>query len=755
MQVVLFLLLVTVLQATSFDVKLDLLFSSTTGKTLSFPTTLMSSSVGPNSSSSSTLLAGASSSSSVAPGQNEVSRGPIGTPNKNSRVPYNKVCQIAGKKNATVEELRACIESGWSAHDIDDTVTNNWGGGKSALHYAAWKGSLENLKYLLEDVGCDINAYSKGQYSYGKTAIFFAATQSRVDVIEYLIENFPALKVNIINNKGQSPLSICSSHDMSGRVLQKIQQLSTNDEEEWWNFRLTHSDGLEYGDLDPRFLERPLRETDVVAPLAINPTTKKTRKGNFERNNKGHFHQMKLEKAGQVKPKKITKKKKAQRRSDLNEALQAIQEHEFWNHVSSLSFDDDDDDSKYQQQLATELWKFVQSADQYKCSWMPFVADQLVTKLSGNRQVAKTVIQQSLSQYIITSPDDVETGDSKDSKTDNVRYVKILERLSTLVDQDLLISSTKTGDVHQENNDIQHSKNNNGKPNHKYLPSLHRWTADIQKMTVSYRLNMSMFEPSTDQPNQLVLPEAPIFVNTHDEFLKMQATLKNCRILSIDTEWYDKDTIHTGSGRAEAAESVTAVDISTIQISSICYNQDEFRIATYVVDLLYCQEYYHDAQTFIRRILQNDEILILGFAIGNDMPHLERFCSRYIGNNEAKEEEGKTTSETEQERQQTLDCHSILDLQLFLCCVLKSGDDNGDDLQYCLSKSSFASLQGLKSCVSRFTDLPLSKAEQCSDWSQRPLTSSQLNYAGMDAAILFALLAEHIQKREINDKQPE
>jgi hypothetical protein len=43
---------------------------------------------------------------------------------------------------------------------------------------------------------------------------------------------------------------------------------------DWWNFRQSHSDGHEYGDLDPRFLERPLRATDVVTLLAINPTTK-------------------------------------------------------------------------------------------------------------------------------------------------------------------------------------------------------------------------------------------------------------------------------------------------------------------------------------------------------------------------------------------------------------------------------------------------------------------------------------------------
>ena len=55
--------------------------------------------------------------------------------------------------------------------------------------------------------------------------------------------------------------------------------------DEWQNYRATHSDGLTYGDLDPRFLERPLQPTDNVTALAINPTTTQSRKGNFLRNN--------------------------------------------------------------------------------------------------------------------------------------------------------------------------------------------------------------------------------------------------------------------------------------------------------------------------------------------------------------------------------------------------------------------------------------------------------------------------------------
>ena len=48
--------------------------------------------------------------------------------------------------------------------------------GKTALHLAAWKGSIAAVYALLER-GADINKYSTSPGNYGKTAIFYAITR--------------------------------------------------------------------------------------------------------------------------------------------------------------------------------------------------------------------------------------------------------------------------------------------------------------------------------------------------------------------------------------------------------------------------------------------------------------------------------------------------------------------------------------------------------------------------------------------------
>jgi hypothetical protein len=102
---------------------------------------------------------------------------------------------------------------------------------------------------LLLDKTC-LNVHSTGDGNYGKTPIFYAITRNRNEVVNYLL-NIGA-NVNIINNKGQSPRSLAISHLTSDTIknieIAEINQINNI----WLNYRETNSDGLEYGDGDPR-----------------------------------------------------------------------------------------------------------------------------------------------------------------------------------------------------------------------------------------------------------------------------------------------------------------------------------------------------------------------------------------------------------------------------------------------------------------------------------------------------------------------
>ena len=47
-------------------------------------------------------------------------------------------------------------------------------GGKTALHLAAWRGSLVNVK-LLVTIGADVNLISTGEGNYGKSSFMYIA----------------------------------------------------------------------------------------------------------------------------------------------------------------------------------------------------------------------------------------------------------------------------------------------------------------------------------------------------------------------------------------------------------------------------------------------------------------------------------------------------------------------------------------------------------------------------------------------------
>ena len=161
-------------------------------------------------------------------------------------------------------------------------------------------------------------------------------------------------------------------------------------------------------------------------------------------------------------------------------------------------------------------------------------------------------------------------------------------------------------------------------------------------------------------------------------------------LMAVDTEWMDCTSTDddTDSGCA----------LSTIQVSYV--QQPTNVLQVLVVDLKPAwssADYKDTANDMISTIFEQSDTLVLGFSMGHDLKILEQFLRRKL--------------------QPT----TILDLQFLL------GDGT----------------LGLKACVAKYSQTPLSKDEQCSDWGRRPLSQNQLHYAGLDAAILLYLLAEY------------
>ena len=215
-----------------------------------------------------------------------------------ARPPLTSLRRAAGANDESA--LAELLErTGASAADVDHDVDES---GRSALHHACWRGALGNVRRLL-DLGCDVNRWSTGMHSYGKTPIFYAITRDRDPVVELLLER--GAKTRILNNKGQSVLSLAASHlsPVTVAVVEAAEaaegdgtdawsaRLARLPEAErpvlreggWLDFIASHPDGERYGDLDPRFLSSAAHDELVAAGcartrLSVCPTTREGRR---------------------------------------------------------------------------------------------------------------------------------------------------------------------------------------------------------------------------------------------------------------------------------------------------------------------------------------------------------------------------------------------------------------------------------------------------------------------------------------------
>jgi len=640
---------------------------------------------------------------------------------------YSKLRKAAASQS--LSKLKDAISLGsWAAKDIDDNDAYNHTKGKqkqrqhaskSALHMAAWKGCLDNAKYLIETVGCDIDAYSKQEFSYGKTAIFFALTQSRPEITEYLLEK--GAKVTIVNNKGQSVLSMAATHfedapdGSENRIVQTIREMEAA-QGDWWNFRATHSDGFEYGDMDPRFFnDRPLRDTDVVTPLAINPTNKQTRKGGFLKRNPEAVECKNACARGVEAPFKQSKKRN--RKKALPPALSTQEQCELnraWGSLlatppssSSEAFD------------SVPLLEILRLSDKQRSSWIPQAVIRLTERFG--KECSIRGIEKAINQTDRSTP----------------RRLQLLEKILGRLQAD----------------DQQQQQENDDSVLHKAIPECDSRSDnrfDCSELWLAARqdfadLRISCLEEA-DSPI-LTLSAPPIFVDTPDALRNLLSEILKSRLVALDSEWY---TPSENNNIGDVAKPKAA--LSTLQLS--VWRHEDRPLVAYVIDLMHekCAESNHEyqrlAQSLIQNLLEacgdapNPELpLILGFAIHHDLPMLEGFLASVSFDEIGDGDSGGIISGSVGRRNRS--CYPrVLDLQsVFADDDLKTKLEQQQQRSKAY-RSTTSNLPGLKACVSKYTSVPLSKDCQCSDWGRRPLSKAQLEYAGLDAAILLVLLAE-------------
>eukprot|EP00526_Cylindrotheca_closterium_P005077 CAMPEP_0113644106 /NCGR_PEP_ID=MMETSP0017_2-20120614/23206_1 /TAXON_ID=2856 /ORGANISM="Cylindrotheca closterium" /LENGTH=638 /DNA_ID=CAMNT_0000555685 /DNA_START=134 /DNA_END=2046 /DNA_ORIENTATION=- /assembly_acc=CAM_ASM_000147 len=617
-----------------------------------------------------------------------------------SKQEARQVVNAAGQKKSS-ETLQQLIQSkGYQASQLDALAEFH----KTPLQQALLEG-----KFLLEQVGCDANVYSKQTFSYGKTAIFFALTQSRRQVVQFLLSR-QEVNVSIVNNKGQSVLSLAASHNIPLELLQTIQSKEESDLTKWWNFRAKHSDNLEYGDLDPRFLDRPLRDTDVVTEYAVNPTTKKSRKGAFERRNPEAAKEWQ-------RHRQQNKQGETQEKRELNNTLSAEQQqaiHNAWEVLLDRSNSDKD--------LLEAIITIVEQSDGLRKPWLSEMANRLLEMRYDYNQVSRLTLATN-------AQDDPMTRSNNNGRTTSL-FLKLLAKMK--------------GDGNSEDQKQSHSNMNQkvSKVKEKATQSpaidpesLKAWSNLASQLQ---HLSISSLEqnPSNDGTKQLTLTDTTAsitLVNEYNDLLGMWNRLESLAnsdkalIVAMDSEW-TTDTDHDGS-----ASSI----LSTLQLA-FCDPLDETPVSVYIVDLLVGSESNEDDrfQSLARKLvhwmiygnsehsddssgpIRDANMCLLGFAIGHDLRILRDFCNP---------SKGSMPTHTNKLRSQLLDLQMILRER---------------------RKSQFPTKQlpGLKTCTKLFSSWELSKEEQRSDWSKRPLSKSQVQYAALDAAILLFLLAEEYHR---------
>ena len=243
-------------------------------------------------------------------------------------------------------------------------------------------------------------------------------------------------------------------------------------------------------------------------------------------------------------------------------------------------------------------------------------------------------------------------------------------------------------------------------------------TKDGSKFSVL--MNSPLAHSTGDETRYFSLPHSPTWVDSLDDLQRLRARLHETIDVSNDSfggEIRLDNFVSFDSEFASAEDGRT--ELATIQFSVL---KEGIPLA-WVVDL--CPNpadaaYSSVSCNILRWLFLESDAQLLGFAHVHDIRHISSYLGEEI----------------------PLCSNKLWDLQQIAAHEMAKGGGN--------NCSPYSSLPGLKSCCTYFLETrdenhprwELSKAEQCSDWAQRPLTTNQLEYAGLDAGVLLILLAE-------------
>ncbi|XP_053608094.1 exonuclease mut-7 homolog [Plodia interpunctella] len=180
-----------------------------------------------------------------------------------------------------------------------------------------------------------------------------------------------------------------------------------------------------------------------------------------------------------------------------------------------------------------------------------------------------------------------------------------------------------------------------------------------------------------------------IMIDTGEKFYDMISTLKKCNVVSIDCEWKPS----FGATQSQVALVQVAISDCVYLIDTLLFNTQQYTT------------FWH---TFYKSILDNGEIIKLGFGLEQDLKEMKTTIIG-LGNIKLKGEG-------------LLDLFTLWKSLLNNRLILPYSEVGGNSLS-CLVQACFG--------------LPLEKSEQCSNWEIRPLRDTQVQYAALDAHVLI------------------